>query len=150
MGAHCVREEETEWNLCNRWCYYECVLAQKARKRALQHLSYILEVSLTHKVAVLCSKVSTFSFPTFTHRKQGCKAESIDRGCLRQFWLTGGYFATQKDLSSNAFWLATNFYVEPCKTYKDYSGRVSQRPCAIIYTRVAESALRCKTGISKA
>lgn len=145
MGARCVREEETKWNLCDAIMDMDL-----HRKPGKGHCSTSAIFRRYHWPPKLHSFVLKGKHVLFSHlRPQGCKAKIIDRGCLKEFWLTGGCFATQ-NLSSDAFWLATNFYVEPCKTHKDYSRRVSHRPCAIIYTRVAETAFRYKTGISKA
>lgn len=120
----CQRGRNEVKSLPQMMLLWMCTCTESQKKGTAAPQLYFGGITGTQNCTVLCSEVSTFSFPTFAHRKQGCKVKN-HKGCLRKFLLNGGYFAAQKHPSSNAFWLARNFYVEPYKTHKDYSGRVS-------------------------
>lgn len=151
MSAHCAREEEMKWNetFATDDAIIDVYLHRKPEKGGCSTSAIFWRY---HWHPKLHSFVLKGKHVLLSHlRPQETSLQSKKhRGFMKEFWLTGGYFAAQKHPSSNAFWLAKNFYVEPCKTHKDYWGRVSHRPCATIYTRVAETAFRYKTGISKA
>lgn len=65
-----------------------CTCTENQKKGTSAPQLYFGNITDTQSCTALCSKVSTFSFPTFAHRKQGCKAKSIDGVVCRNFdWL---------------------------------------------------------------